>query len=152
VISRTAEYAVRAALWLAAHADETHAVRQVARATGVPAGYLAKILQALGRAGLVRAQPGPGGGFQLHRPAERITVLDVIHAVDPVRRISDCPLGDSEHRGCLCPFHARLEEALAGIERVFADCTLAELLAESHISGQFCSRPMENTVLSQRSK
>lgn len=144
MISRTAEYAVRAALWLVCHRERPGTVRQVAAETAVPSGYLAKILRALGKAGLVRAQPGPGGGFILNRPPEAVSVLDVIDATDPIHRVEACPLGMPEHATTLCPFHARLDGAVADARRAFAGCSLAELVAESDASGLFCSRTPGN--------
>ena len=49
---------------------------------GVPPHYLAKHLQALARAGIVRSVPGPLGGYQLARPADEVTLLDIVLAVD----------------------------------------------------------------------
>ncbi|MCC6361500.1 MAG: Rrf2 family transcriptional regulator [Phycisphaerales bacterium] len=152
MISRTAEYAVRAALWLVRHRGRPSTVREIAEDTAVPGGYLAKILRALGRAGLVRAQPGPGGGFLLSREPEAVSVLDVIDAADPIHRVEGCPLGLPEHAETLCPFHARLDEALAHTRNAFANCTLAELVAESDASGLFCSRTVGCGQGSQLSK
>jgi Rrf2 family transcriptional regulator, nitric oxide-sensitive transcriptional repressor len=133
MISKTAEYAIRAALWLAGNPGSARTVLQVASAAGIPAGYLAKVLQLLGRAGIVRAQPGPGGGFLLARPAEQICILDVIQAVDPLPRIRSCPAGIAEHEVDLCPLHSRLDQALATVENSLRGCTLAKLLSESEV-------------------
>lgn len=141
MISRTAEYAIRAALWLAANPGHPRTVQQIARATAVPPGYLAKVLQLLGKAGLVRAQPGPGGGCLLAKRAEQVALLEVIDAVDPIPRVRECPLGLAEHRLNLCPLHSRLDAALALVQNAFAGCTLAELLAESGPNGLFCVEP-----------
>ncbi|NUQ01687.1 MAG: Rrf2 family transcriptional regulator, partial [Armatimonadetes bacterium] len=92
MISQTAEYALRAIVCLAAQPEGRLTTPQIAGATRVPAGYLSKVLQLLGRAGLVRSQRGLGGGFVLARPAELISVLDVVNAVDPIQRITGCPL------------------------------------------------------------
>lgn len=132
MISKTAEYAVRACLWLADHPEQSWSVQRVAAAISVPARYLAKVMQSLGRAKLVRAQPGPGGGFILCRPAGEICVFDVIEAVDPIQRIRTCPAGIPEHADALCPLHIRLDQALASVEQTFRHCTLAGLLRESH--------------------
>jgi Rrf2 family protein len=131
MISRTTEYAIRAALWLAGRAAGAVSAREIARETRVPAGYLAKILQSLGRAGIVRAQPGPGGGFCLARPPEQVHVVDVMDAIRPLRPIENCPLGLAEHAERLCPYHARLNQAMEAVQSVFSGCTLAELLQES---------------------
>src|SRR5947209_8292305 len=49
---------------------------------GVPPAYLAKQLQALARAGIAESVPGARGGYRLARPADEITLLDVVHAID----------------------------------------------------------------------
>jgi Rrf2 family protein len=137
-ISQTAEYALRAIVWLARDPDTPLGTPRIARATRVPAGYLCRVLQALGRAGLVESNPGRGGGFRLLRSPQRITVLDVINAVDPVQRIVRCPLGLKSHRGHLCPLHRRLDEAAALVERAYAETTIAEILAESSPVAALC--------------
>ena len=129
-ISQTAEYALRAVVWLASRPDMNLSTQQIAEVTRVPAGYLSKVLQALARAGLVASQPGRTGGFQLTRPAREISVLDVVNAVDPVQRIRSCPLLLLSHEHELCPLHRRLDQALANVERAFAESTIAELISE----------------------
>jgi Rrf2 family protein len=128
MFSQTAEYALRAMSVLAAAGESSMTTRQVATATQVPASYLSKVLQALRRADLVRSRRGIGGGVGLAHPASEITVLAIINAVDPINRITRCPLGLAAHGTQLCPMHSRLDEALAHVEQVFAGTTLAELL------------------------
>ncbi|MCC6681458.1 MAG: Rrf2 family transcriptional regulator [Phycisphaeraceae bacterium] len=128
LFSQTAEYALRAAVCLADRAGQPQTTQQIAEATRVPAGYLSKVLQALGRADLVTSQRGIGGGFLLARDADAISVLDVVAAVDPIQRIATCPLGLAGHGSNLCPLHRKLDDALASIEQAFASTSLAELL------------------------
>lgn len=94
----------------------------------MPAGYLSKVLQALARAKIVAGRRGLGGGFTLREPAHLITVLDVVNAVDPIQRITSCPLGLKSHGRNLCPLHRKLDDALAHVERAFASTTLADVL------------------------
>ena len=101
---------------------------EIAAVTQTPPGYSAKVLQTLARAGLVSSQRGLYGGFVLTRPPEKITVLDVIQAVDPLPRIRTCPLGLKTHGVRLCPLHRELDQALALVERAFARATIAKLL------------------------
>jgi len=129
MISQTAEYALRAVVWLASHPDQAIGTPRISEAAQVPPGYLAKVLQMLARAGLVTSTPGRRGGFQLTREPGAISVLDVVDAVDPIGRITTCPLGLASHRGKLCPLHRRLDEAMAEVERAFAGSTIAELIA-----------------------
>lgn len=127
LFSQTAEYALRAVVWLAGHPTESQTTRQIADGTRVPAGYLSKVLQSLVRAGLVESQRGIGGGFTA-LPAEDMTVLDVINAVDPIQRIVSCPLGLEIHGDALCPLHAKLDDTLAMIEEAFRSTTVADVL------------------------
>jgi Rrf2 family transcriptional regulator, nitric oxide-sensitive transcriptional repressor len=129
MISQTAEYALRAIVYLADRHDAPQTTQQIAEITRVPAGYLAKVMQSLSRARLVNAQRGLHGGFTLAVPAEQLTVLDVVQAVDPLRRIEHCPLGLKGHQ-TLCPLHRRLDSAIAMVEKALGDSTIAELLAE----------------------
>jgi Rrf2 family nitric oxide-sensitive transcriptional repressor len=93
----------------------------------VPRRYAHKVLQALVRARLVRSQPGPGGGYSLVRAPEKLSILDVVAAVEPIARIRRCPLGLKNHTS-LCPLHRELDEAAAATERAFARVTIAQLL------------------------
>lgn len=130
MLSQTAEYALRAMVFLAGHPDRYLTTPEVAAATQVPAGYLAKVLQSLGRAGLVSAQRGLRGGYRLARPPEKITILAVVNAVDPIVRIHECPLSLESHSQRLCPLHRRLDDAYAQVEAAFGASNLAELVVE----------------------
>ena len=68
-------------------------MREIAAELGVPATYLAKVLQSLTRAGLLRAMRGPGGGVQLARSPREIYLWDVLSAVEPVGEFERCFLG-----------------------------------------------------------
>jgi Rrf2 family transcriptional regulator, nitric oxide-sensitive transcriptional repressor len=138
MLSQTVEYSLRAIVWLAAKYGEPQTNQQIADATLVPAGYLAKVMQALGRGGLVTAQRGKSGGFLLARPAEAVSVLEVVNAVDPIQRIHTCPLGIAAHGTRLCPLHKRLDAAMASVEDAFRASSIADLLAEPSQSKPLC--------------
>jgi Rrf2 family transcriptional regulator, nitric oxide-sensitive transcriptional repressor len=129
--SQTTEYALRAMVTLAARHDDSLTTSRIADVTGIPSTYLSKVMQTLGRADLVRAQRGLGGGFTLARTPEAITVLDVVNAVDPLRRIRECPLGVAGHGPHLCTLHQRMDDALATLEQVFAETRISDLLKEA---------------------
>lgn len=140
MISQTAEYALRAMVYLA-DVGRACITRDIANVTRVPADYLSKVLQALNRADLVRSQRGPHGGFTLSRPAADLTIWEVIQAVDPLPRIRSCPLGLKAHGTNLCPMHRRLDDAMELVEQAFRKSTLAELLAEPTSSKPLCDFP-----------
>jgi Rrf2 family iron-sulfur cluster assembly transcriptional regulator len=83
-VSTRGDYASRALLSLALHADlgQPTAVRDIADRTGLPQPYLEQILLALKGAGLVRSKRGVGGGYVLARPAEDITLGQIVSAVE----------------------------------------------------------------------
>lgn len=126
MLPKTAEYALRAAVWLGRTPGTAESADQLARAIQVPRRYLHRVLQDLVRAGLVRSQPGPGGGYALDRDPQQITILDVINAVGSIERIDRCPLGMPSHTA-LCPLHQELDNAYAAMEQAFARVTVAEV-------------------------
>lgn len=141
MFSQTVEYALRAAVFLASRAGEPATTEEVANRTQVPVAYLAKILQGLSRAGLVKSQRGVGGGVTLVKSPEELTILEVVNAVEPIKRIKTCPLKISTHGAKLCPLHRRVDNALAMVEKAFGDTTLAEVLSETTGSIPLCERP-----------
>jgi len=138
MFSQTVEYSLRAIVWLAAHVDAPQTNQQIADATLVPAGYLAKVMQSLGRTGIVTAQRGKHGGFVLARPAETVSVLEVINTVEPIQRIRECPLGIASHGSHLCPLHKRLDAAMEMIEDAFRETSIADILSEPSKSKPLC--------------
>jgi len=141
MFSKTVEYALRAVVHLAYEAPAARTTAQIADATQVPRDYLAKILQGLARGGIVTTQRGVGGGVSLGRDPADLTILDVVNAVEPIRRITTCPLGLKTHGVRLCPLHRRLDEAMAHVEAAFGSTTLAEVLAEPSASVPLCEGP-----------
>lgn len=83
-VSTRGDYASRALLSLALHADDgrPNSVRDIAERTALPQPYLEQILLALKGAGLVRSKRGVGGGYVLARSPEEITLADIVGAVD----------------------------------------------------------------------
>ncbi len=130
MISQTAEYALRAMVYLALRQGACTG-QEIADHTKVPAGYLKKIMHQLGRAKLVDSQRGVGGGFVLAREPRAISILDVVNAVDPIERLTSCPLEIGNHGINLCPLHQRLSAATAAVEAAFAESNLSELVEES---------------------
>jgi len=141
MLSQTVEYALRAMVHLADHAPSPRTTEEIAEATRVPIAYLSKVLQGLGRAGLVRSRRGVGGGMSLAKPPEELTILEVVEAIEPIGRITTCPLGLASHGTHLCPLHRRLDDALAITEDAFRKSTLAEILADPSQSMPLCDFP-----------
>lgn len=127
MISKTAEYALRAIVCLASAPKEPKSADILAKKTQVPRAYLHRVLQDLAAAGLVQSRPGPGGGYELAGATKDTTILDVVNAVSPIERIRQCPLGISTHAE-LCPLHRELDRAYAATEAAFRGVTLKKLV------------------------
>jgi Rrf2 family protein len=130
LLSQRCEYALRAALYVATEPGAYVAVRDISDALGIPYHFLAKIVQTLTGAGLFQSMRGPTGGVALARPARRITLKEIVLAVDGPAVFRACVLGLP---GCgdrkPCPLHDRWAPARAEIEAMFADATLADTAA-----------------------
>ena len=104
-VSTRGDYACRALLSLALRGDGVTptSVRDIAQRTGLPQPYLEQILLALKGAGLVRSKRGVGGGYVLARPAEAITLGEIVSAVDGPIVVGDFGLphenGACDHEG-----------------------------------------------------
>ena len=150
MFSQTVEYALRAVVHLAFEAPHPRTSDQIADATRVSKTYLAKILQNLVRKGVLNSQRGVGGGMTLAAPPSELTILDVVNAVEPLRRIDTCPLGLAAHGVRLCPLHKKMDNALALVEEVFRGTTLADILAEPTDSVPLCDGKPQKLKLRKR--
>jgi Rrf2 family transcriptional regulator, nitric oxide-sensitive transcriptional repressor len=131
MLSQTVEYALRAMVVLANCPDAPVTAQGIAAVAKAPPDYLFKVMQSLSKAGLVNAQRGKHGGFTLARQPADVTILDIVNAVDPLRRIHSCPLQLKSHGLRLCALHRHLDAALAMVESAFASATLADVLEPS---------------------
>jgi Rrf2 family protein len=95
-LGQAEDYAVRALVDLAAHPEAS--VREIAGRTSIPSPHLAKVIQALARAGLVETTRGRGGGVRLARDPAEVSVRQVVEAVQGPLRFLRCP-----RRGKGCP-------------------------------------------------
>ena len=137
MLPKTAEYALRAVVWLATNDDQRKAADTLATHTKVPRRYLNKVLQELVQAGLVTSQSGPGGGYALAVSPEKVTILDVVNAVSPLERIRQCPLGLPSHTR-LCPLHKELDRVYAETENALGRVTVARLLQSTSTIVPLC--------------
>ncbi len=100
-ISAKVDYAVRAAVELAAATDEKPVkAERIATAQGIPLNFLENILGELRHSGIVRSHRGAEGGFRLAKPADRLTVADIIRAVEgPLASVRGGPPEEAEYGG-----------------------------------------------------
>ncbi len=127
MLSRTSEYAIRALILLAGAPDAAATAGDIARRTHVPRGYLSKVMRSLVVAGLVVSHRGRRGGFALARHPRAITVLEVVNAVEAVRRVRPAPAETAP--GPTRPLRRGVNSAIDGLESVFRTMTLDALAA-----------------------
>jgi Rrf2 family protein len=129
-LSARADYALRAAIELAA-AEGTHLTAdQLAQAQRIPGKFLEAILTQLRRAGLVRSQRGPEGGFWLARPAEEISLADIIRAIDgPLVGVRGERPERVDYTGAAVPLQAVWIALRANERAILEEVTLAHIVA-----------------------
>ena len=150
MFSQTVEYALRAVVHLAMRSPEPLTTAAIAEVTQVPPAYLTKVLQGLKEKNIVRLQRGIGGGVSLAQSPDELTILDVVNAVDPIKRINTCPLDLKAHGTRLCALHFRMDKAIQSMEEAFRSTTLRDLLKDENPSVPLCdsanqNRPTTNT-------
>jgi len=129
MLSQTAEYALRATVWLAEHADGPVRVGDMAHALKVPQNYLSKTMHQLARAGVLTSVRGKHGGFQLARPPGAIRLLEVVEPFEAITNRRTCVLGRSVCSDAApCRAHERWKEVTRATTAFFSGTTLADLL------------------------
>ena len=128
-ISRSTGYALLAVGYIAQHEKDGIILSQtISKAYGIPLEYLLKILQQLVRANVLRSKRGPRGGFTMSRSAKKITMLQVVEAVDGPM-ISQLHLVEQAPKE---KFSARAEQtyekAIAQAKAVFDKAKIADLI------------------------
>ena len=128
-ISAKVDYAMRAMTELAAApAGVPVKAEQIATSQAIPQRFLNNILQDLRRAGLVESHRGPVGGHQLARPAEEITVADVIRATDgPLGAVAGVPPESTEYHGAAARMRETWVAARASVRDVLEHVTVADI-------------------------
>ena len=133
MLSQTAEYALRASLYLAEHAGAGPlSVGDLAANLEVPRNYLSKTLHLLARDGVLRSTRGKNGGFWLARPAKQIPLIDIIGPFERLGERQGCVLGrpvcsDSTP----CAAHDRWKEVAELTTAFFERTTLEDLITPS---------------------
>lgn len=141
MISKTAQYALRAVLRLAEEgAGGTLRAHEIADELGIPSNYLSKILHSLSRAGLLHSERGPNGGFRIGRPAEDILLADILEPLDPDILHQTCLLGRSQcSEENACAVHDRWKEVREPVLQFLRETRVSEVLSDPESGFAFAS-------------
>lgn len=132
-LSKRSEYGLRALLDLASRpAGETVPLKDLAGSNNLPVKYLEQIFSQLRNAGIVHSQPGARGGYLLARPAEVITLGEVIRCLDGTIAPVNC-LSQIAYERCSCPDESScaLRNSMSQVRQAIVDVVDATTLADS---------------------
>jgi FeS assembly SUF system regulator len=125
-LSKLTDYAVVVLVRLA-EGEQVQTSPGVATATGIPEPTVAKVLKALGTAGLVVSQRGARGGYRLQRSLREIAIAEVITAIDGPIALTACVDGGGCATGGLCPVRGRWDPVNAAVRAALSAITLADM-------------------------
>ena len=129
-VSAKADYAVRAAVELAAAGEGPTKGERLADAQEIPLQFLEHILLELKHSGIVRARRGAKGGYWLARPAEEVSVADVVRAVEgPIANVQSMAPEAIEYRGSAQHLQEVWIATRASLRSVLEGVTLADLVS-----------------------
>jgi Rrf2 family iron-sulfur cluster assembly transcriptional regulator len=130
IFSRPIQYAIRAVTYLGEQVQgRLFSIRKISEAEHIPTPYLAKIVNRLSSKHLVSAKRGPSGGVKLARPANRITVDDIVNAMGGSLINSECILGISECGDQTpCPVHESWKAVRQVLVQSLQEQTVADLV------------------------
>lgn len=129
MLSQSCEYGLRAALYLASLDEDGYvSIGTISEELDISFPFLTKIFQRLNDADLLTSKRGPNGGVALTRPADEITLYEIVVAIDGEDLFRECVLGlpgcgDAEP----CPLHDQWVEKRTQVEEMFRTAALTEL-------------------------
>ena len=127
----TTDYAIRAVICIASSAG-VRSSRDIADSMHIPREYFIQISKTLREQGILQAHPGKNGGYTLARPAEEISLFDIIHAMEGTTRLNRCLEYDaycSRFASDSCPVRTVYQKVQQTLEEALAGTTIASLIA-----------------------
>ncbi|NVJ99043.1 MAG: SUF system Fe-S cluster assembly regulator [Alphaproteobacteria bacterium] len=147
-LTNLADYAV-VLMCEMSHADNRLSAQDLAASTSIPSPTVAKILNALGKSGLLKSHRGLKGGFALGRPADEISVADIIEAIDGPISLTHC--ADTGESDCcyddICQMRPRWQLINNAVRGALVDVKLSAISAPESVqdlSARFEARAREN--------
>jgi Rrf2 family transcriptional regulator, iron-sulfur cluster assembly transcription factor len=133
-VTRKADYAVRSAVYLAQQDGRVVNCEQIASAMQVPRSFLAKIMQRLLQAGIVRSVRGVAGGFQLARDPRQVDLLAVIEAIQGISAANACAVDNTVcSLSATCSVHPVWVKLRGVVERELKSQTLWKLAKKNRV-------------------
>jgi Rrf2 family protein len=137
MLTSTCKYGIRAVIFIASKPQNkaNTGLREIAEKLSIPQPYLAKILQVLARKKILHSTKGPHGGFYLLIPAEKLTLMDIIDAIDGRNFFDSCYItGEKCNLESLddgrCVLHNDLRAEKIHLEKFFSSKTIDQLVTQ----------------------
>lgn len=139
MLSATCKYGIRAVIYIASKSDQKANIglKEIAEKLKIPQPYLAKILQILARKKILHSSKGPHGGFYLMIPASKLTLMDLIDAIDGRNFFDSCYVTgercnfDKSDNG-ICVLHNELRQEKVRLEMFFSSKTVEDLARQAN--------------------
>ena len=137
MLSATCKYGIRAVIFIASRPDPkiNTGLKQISEELRIPRPYLAKILQTLSRKKILHSSKGPHGGFYLLVPAAKLTLMDIIEAIDGGDFFDSCYVTgekcsfDQPDKG-VCILHDDLRKEKDNLAKFFSSKTIGDLVTQ----------------------
>lgn len=129
IYSNACEYGIRALVYLVERGGGKRVLlRDIAKNEDIPGPFLGKVFQTLVKAGLLKSTKGPGGGYEMARSADSVTLYDILCTIDGDKDLEGCAVGLSE---CTdeqrCPLHDSWQPIRESIKTYLMNTTLVDM-------------------------
>jgi Rrf2 family protein len=138
MLSNSCRYGIRAVIYLASQPRSSGktGIKQISKELTLPTPYLAKILQELVKQKVLSSSKGPHGGFSLLKDARKITLLDIVKAIDGDEFFTNCIMhsgkcGGKKNNKKHCPLHDDYEKTRQDLINLFSLRTINDLVERS---------------------
>jgi Rrf2 family transcriptional regulator, iron-sulfur cluster assembly transcription factor len=154
IYSRSAEYAIRAFVYLAQVPSGKYAmVRQIAEESDIPSHFLAKILQQLARQGFLKSSKGPTGGFCLRHAPSEITIFQIVESVDGMADYQRCIGGMTECNDAMpCGMHDSWKALRGRIIEYLEGTTVEDLAAALEVKRRALDKTKKKRAVEKPAK
>ena len=139
MLSNSCRYGIRAVIYLASHslANGKTGIKKISEDLKLPTPFLAKILQQLAKQKILSSSKGPHGGFALLKDPKKITLLDIVNAIDGYDIFTNCIMHNGSCEGVKkdkmrCSLHDDYEKSRKELIKLFSNRTIHELVIKSN--------------------
>lgn len=138
MLSNSCRYGIRAVIYLAGQPEAAGktGIKKISNDLNLPTPFLAKILQQLAKQKILSSSKGPHGGFSLRKDPSKITLLDIVSAIDGQDIFTECIMHSGacdgpESNKLHCPMHDDYEKSRKELMKLFSSRTIQELVVKA---------------------